>query len=271
MEQKHKYDIDRKKPYTPDEFVELLGKIAEETWAGVHHPLVKKFLDGKLTKEQLRVWAIQEYWFYKGPSYWSAAEAANAPTLLDQQILMDPLVTEMGTGSKESHVDLYVKYCKDIGVTEKEIFSTPLLPGTVSAISEFYNRCKFLPLPEAIAAEKIAGENVNKIRHELYMTAFKKYYSWIPENSLMFHKEHVTEDVGHTQIGVYLVKKYATSKEAQNRMWEAEVRFLSLQWVLYDGIYQAIFSDIKPPMFNVSPFYPLPYYDTNDIPVPKFD
>ena len=236
MEQKHKYDIDRKKPYTPDEFVELLGKIAEETWAGVHHPLVKKFLDGKLTKEQLRVWAIQEYWFYKGPSYWSAAEAANAPTLLDQQILMDPLVTEMGTGSKESHVDLYVKYCKAIGVTEKEIFSTPLLPGTVSAISEFYNICKFLPLPEAIAAEKIAGENVNKIRHELYMTAFKKYDSWIPENSLMFHKEHVTEDVGHTQIGVYLVRKYATSKEGQNRMWEAEVRFLSLQWVLYDGI-----------------------------------
>ena len=46
---------------------------------------------------------------------------------------------------------------------------------------------------------------------------------------------------------------------------------MALQWVLYDGIYQAIFSDIKPPTFNVSHFYPLPYYDTNDIPVPKFD
>jgi pyrroloquinoline-quinone synthase len=271
MNQKHIYDLDRKKPYTPQEFVELLGKIAEETWAGVHHPLVQKFLKGELTREQMKAWAIQEYWFYKGPSYWSAAEAANAPTLEDQQILMDPLVTEMGTGNKESHVDLYLKYCNALGVTKEEIFSTPLLPATVTAISEFYNICKYLPLPEAISAEKIAGENVNKIRHELYVKAYKKYYSWIPEESLRFHIEHVTEDVGHTQIGEYLVKKYATSKEAQNRMWEAEVRFLSLQWVLYDGIYQAVVNKDNPPMFNVSRFYPLPYYDMNDIPVPEFD
>ncbi len=265
------YDLKKKEPYDPDEFVELLGNIAEETWAGVVHPLAKMFLDGKLTKEQLKTWAIQEYWFYKGPSYWSAAEAANAPTLLDQQILMDPLVTEMGTGNKESHVDLYVKYCNAMGITLDEILSTPLLPGTVSSVSEFYNICKFLPLPEAIAAEKIAGENVNKIRHEKYYSAYRKYYSWIPESALIFHKEHVTEDVGHTKIGMYLVKKYATSKEAQNRMWEAEVRFLSLQWVLYDGIYQYSVMGAKPPMFSVSSFYPLPYYDMNELPVPEFE
>lgn len=271
MSYKHDYDLNRKEPYSPEEFIDLLGNIAEERWAGIHHPLVKKFLKGELTKEQIKIWAIQEYWFYKGPSYWSAAEAANAPTLVDQQILMDPLVTEMGTGDKESHVSLYIKFCKALGATEEEVTNTPLLPGTVSAVMEFYNICKYLPLPEALAAEKIAGENVNKIRHEKYVEAYKKYYTFVPEDAMIFHAEHVEEDVGHTQIGQYLVKKYATSKEGQNRMWEAEVRFLALQWVLYDSIYRVAVEKEEVPTFKVSQFFPLPYFDTNDIPIPKFD
>ncbi len=271
MKYEHDFDLNRKEPYSPEEFIDLMGSIAEERWAGIHHPLVKLFLEGKLSKEQIKTWAIQEYWFYKGPSYWSAAEAANAPTLLDQQILMDPLVTEMGTGDKESHVTLYMKYCKALGASEEEVLNTPLLPGTVSAVMEFYNICKFLPLPEALAAEKIAGENVNKIRHEKYVEAYQKYYPFVPKDAMIFHAEHVEEDVGHTQIGQYLVKKYSTSKEGQNRMWEAEVRFLALQWVLYDSIYRVAVEKQEVPTFKVSKFFPLPYFDSNDIPVPKFD
>ncbi|BBD72030.1 hypothetical protein HS1genome_0419 [Sulfodiicoccus acidiphilus] len=267
IQEKYGFDLRRREPYDPREFVDMLTRISRDYWAGIHHPLVKKFLNGELSKEQLRVWAVEEYWFYRGPNYWSAAEIANSPELEDQEILMEPIATEIGTAEKEGHVKLYLRYLKALGVSYEDLINTPLLPTTIVAVSEFYNICKYLSLGEAIAAEKIAGENINKERHALYVEAFRKHYKWIPEDAIEFHKEHVTEDVKHTQIGIYLAEKYASTKEAQNRMWDAAMRFLALLWTLYEGVYQVAVNGVNMPRFAVNSTFPIPYSEVSQIPL----
>ncbi|MEM1599414.1 MAG: iron-containing redox enzyme family protein [Sulfolobaceae archaeon] len=269
IEKKYGFELNIKEPYDPKEFVDILSRVARDYWAGIHHPLAQLFLEGKLTKEQLRIWAIEEYWFYKGPNYWSAAEIANAPELEDQELLFDPLLTEIGSEKEEGHVKLYLKYLNALGVSYEELINTPLLPTTIVAVSEFYNICKYLSLAEAIAAEKIAGEYINRERHALYVEAFRKYYTWIPEEAIQFHKAHVEEDVRHSQIGIYLAQKYASTKEAQNRMWDAAIRFLALYWTLYEGIYQVAVNGVNMPRFPVNPTFPLQYCQSNPIPKPQ--
>jgi hypothetical protein len=53
IERKYGFELDRKEPYDPKEFVDILSKVARDYWAGIHHPLAQLFLEGKLTKQQL--------------------------------------------------------------------------------------------------------------------------------------------------------------------------------------------------------------------------
>ncbi len=62
-----RFDFARKEPYSPDEFLDLLQKEALHANARVEHPYVQLLADGKLTIDQLRDYATQDYQLKKCP------------------------------------------------------------------------------------------------------------------------------------------------------------------------------------------------------------
>ena len=72
----------------------------------------------------------------------------------------------------------------------------------------------------------------------LYAHALHQHYG-VPWEAMAWFHEHTEADQEHSGTGERIVRKYAASKEMQNRLWDAVVRSKAAYWVFFEGCHQA--------------------------------
>ncbi len=109
-------------------FSDMLRERASEVWELEHqHPFVVELGDGTLPLEKFQWYMKQDYLFLIGFSRVIALAVARAETLEDMgwfaRLLHETLNTEMS---------LHVSFCKEFGISEKDLLSTRLSPTTLA-------------------------------------------------------------------------------------------------------------------------------------------
>lgn len=240
------YDWHSQKPYSVEQFFKIIENFVENNFYGFQHPLGRKLLDGKFTPQELKFLAIQEYYYYWGTTWWNAYKVGNADTLLQQRKLHDALLDELGTDLIEknglpAHSALFLKYCEGLGVTLEEIQAHPIATGVMIAITELLRIAKYRPHYEFIACSNLVVEKMRPPFYASLLETFKKYYTWVPKDALLFYEIHAHLDVHHTSIGKKIVTEYIQdSKRDQDAVYSAILRSTALRKVMYDSIYLAM-------------------------------
>jgi pyrroloquinoline quinone (PQQ) biosynthesis protein C len=100
---------------------------------------------GKLTSEQLRLWA-KEFYYYVEPAIPTiAAWLASSPTLPDRDIyklIARNLAGEMGYIKEAEHHDLYLQFCKGLDISRDELLEHLPLASTIGAASVMGYYCR---------------------------------------------------------------------------------------------------------------------------------
>jgi pyrroloquinoline quinone (PQQ) biosynthesis protein C len=252
------FDWAREKPYDPEELLDMFYKAIDVGFYGTNHPLALKLLAGELSKEQLQFMGIQEYWYFRCTVWWNAGKVLHCPYLEDQQELLGPLAEEAGVDGGAAHEKQFIKYLEGIGLDLETVKATGALPETISCVDEFFNINSHGRLIESLAANNLVAETMRPKQYPKLIEAFKKYYPWVPEESLEFFHTHSEADIDHAELGVKLFKKYARSIEAQRVAWTALIRSLSARWTFYDGIMKYM-DDKNPPLLPIWDRFPFTY------------
>src|SRR5436309_3083489 len=104
------------------------------------HPVQSRFfsvfLEGKLTPEQLRLWAKDMYHYIQPAIPALTAWLSHAPTLIERdtaRLVASNLAGEMGFLREADHRDLYLKFLAGLGITEADARDHLPLPSTIGA------------------------------------------------------------------------------------------------------------------------------------------
>ncbi len=94
------------------------------------------------------------------------------------------------------------------------------------------------PVVEALASGSVAGEAINVEFCSRFVRANDRVYH-IDRDGMEWFTEHIVADAAHSGLGERLVLEHATTKEVQNRVWDAAVRSKAAYWVFFEGLHQA--------------------------------
>ena len=99
------------------------------------HPFYQRWLAGELTRDDLRAYAGQYYKFEAAFPGYLCQVMAKLDTAADRRVLLQNLVDE--EGGPETHLELFVRFGRALGLTREELEATPVAPSTQALLDTF--------------------------------------------------------------------------------------------------------------------------------------
>ncbi|MSP52353.1 MAG: hypothetical protein EXQ91_08205 [Alphaproteobacteria bacterium] len=182
------------------------------------HPFVQAVLKGTATKNQIAGW-LHQFALWADPSnklfgvMW-----ANCPDDdLREGILENMLEEEYGEYSKTAgHMRLIDKTLKELGWTKKDQERDLIRPESSLQKHWLEVVIRNRPFVESLAATSFTAERINPVVFALLEKGLRKHYKLSEDGlrSVSVHASHVEEE--HGSLGPIAMKRYATTKRAQD-------------------------------------------------------
>ncbi len=234
------------------QFCQLLMEEVKNNHARLHHPFYFALYDGKLSLDEIRVWA-KEAW-----GIFCLNVAINTAKLVRCQLsgihdpeihkeFVDIIMSEVGyvyfQGSPRpvpGHRALFLRFGEAIDIPKEELerceSENDFLPTTVLARTGWLDiALRSESILEQVAATNCCNEYSNQLTGGRFFRAFKQFYG-LSERDVEFFAEHGVADTEHSNIGYELVEKFATTREIQIKVLKALRKGLGIWWAVTDGV-----------------------------------
>ena len=226
----------------PERFIQdLLARIeARRTFGG--HPLWHAIADGKLSREQMKLFAVQ--FFLKVREFPRAVSAmhANCP-FADERMALAESVYEEETGrisgSYRPHPEIFISFGEALGLSRIELTEGRPLPATRALIDWFELSTKQRSFIEAAAAISLAAEGQVPGAFGPFARRLQQHYG-LSREAVEFWDVHEIADAEHSAVGDHIVVRHATDAATQARVRDALQHSLDAWWQFFDGIQAAI-------------------------------
>jgi pyrroloquinoline-quinone synthase len=201
--------------------------------------------EGKLTRDQLRQYAIEQWWFVNEIQKTHGYIYQNCPIEEARKDLIKNIIVEEGPPGP-THPELWVQFCeKGLGLSRAELEAARPLATTVAALRLFLWITLTRSWLEGIGAVVIGGEkggdkSRNNPAYDRANFLHERYgMTW---EALEFFTVHAELEQGekaeeHGEIGPTLLQRYATTQMDQENVLEAIWEGVMVHKVYNDGIY----------------------------------
>jgi pyrroloquinoline-quinone synthase len=217
---------------TREEFLTALDALIAEKHL-LNHPFYQLWSQGRLTRENLREYAVSYYPHVAAfPTYVSGVHANCDDAGLRQELLENLIEEEHG---KENHPALWRKFAAALGAAESDLASAPRTPEVADAIAEFRRSTKDASVAEGLAAlyayESQIPE-VSKTKRE----GLREFYGIEEGEATRFFSVHEHADVWHRQVEREALGRVADTPEARERALDAARRCCDALNRALDGV-----------------------------------
>ena len=203
-----------------EQFVEWLDRELEpfrrEASASIYF---EAWCSGKLSKEQVFELMKQRYAYLREIPHILAAWIQNCPYVDVQQKYIAYMHEEA------PHPEYLVEFAKEMGRDPKEMRQAVLIPEFTTPY--FYYWLSRGHIVEVAAANNFGNERTNTRRGRGMHEATMKYYPY--PSLIKFFGDHAEQEGDHANLGVYVLKKYATTDELQYKATAAAKKSLQLK------------------------------------------
>ncbi|RKR04560.1 pyrroloquinoline quinone (PQQ) biosynthesis protein C [Flavobacterium sp. 90] len=104
----------------------------------ISHPVLKHFKEVMLSKDEVSMIIGQWYYPLQNFPYFLSSSISHLQNLSIQTFLSDILHEELGCGNPEnSHLDLYISTCTEIGLEKEKIVNSPAFEATKKLIDGY--------------------------------------------------------------------------------------------------------------------------------------
>src|SRR5262245_59775925 len=227
---------------SPKEFVrDLLRRIeARRTFGG--HPLWLTIADGKLSREQLQVFAVQFFLQVREFPRGISAMHANCPFPKERIALAESIYEEETgriSGCNLPHPEVFIRFGEALGLSRGQMVDGQPLPATRALIDWFELVTKQRSFIEAAAAMNLAAEGQVPGAFGPMARRLQEKYG-LSREAVEFWDLHEHADAEHSEVGDNIVVHHATDAATQARVREAMQHSLDAWWQFFDGIQAAI-------------------------------
>jgi pyrroloquinoline-quinone synthase len=228
-------------PAPPVQFTERL----REQGTRYHnlHPFHRRMDAGELTREELRRWVANRFYYQKSIPLKDAAILANCPEVEVRREWIQRIVDHDGTAEKPGGTDSWLALGEALGVSREALVSERgVLPAVRYAVDAYVDFARRKPWIEAVASSltELFGPAAIRVRLE----ALERNYAWIDPAGLEYFRTRLVQAPRDAQYALDLTVERCRTREQQDAA-VAALRFKTeMLWAQLDAIDRG---DTQPP------------------------
>jgi pyrroloquinoline-quinone synthase len=221
-------------PYTPEAFVELLRQVGTRRYHDKHR-FHERMNAGALSRQDLKTWAVNRYYYQRSIPLKDAAILSNCPDRDVRRRWIKRILDHDGTSAGEGGIEAWLRLCHAVGATRDEVESERFVaPGVRFAVDAYLTLARTRPWIEAVASsltELFAPALMSK-----RIEAFEHHYKWVDEEGLTYFRSRVTLAKADADYALPLVLERARTREQQEACVAAVQTKCDILWAQLDAI-----------------------------------
>lgn len=200
------------------------------------HPFHVRMNEGRLTPAQLRVWALNRFYYQRAIPIKDAALISRMPDSADRRRWRQRLLDQDGTGPEDlGGIDRWLRLVEACGATREEALNnSALLPGVRFAVDAYVNfvRTECWVIGAASSLTELFSPALMTVR----IAAFEEHYPWVAKEGLTYFRGRPERARADSEHALEIVKKHATTEELRERVVDALEFKCDLLWAQLDAI-----------------------------------
>ena len=197
------------------------------------HPFYRDWSSGKLTIDDLRLYAGQYYHFEATfPRLLSAVHSRCPDPAVRQGILSNLWDEEHG---EYNHRELWLGFSKALGMATEEATETPAISGTQELLETYVDICGNRSFVEGLAAIYAYEVQIPEVA-AVKMAGLRDLYHLTGDAALAFFQLHSTLDVEHSRIEGEAIARHTSDDVEEGTVESALQAALDAWWGFLDGV-----------------------------------
>jgi pyrroloquinoline-quinone synthase len=223
-------------PWTREEFEQQLRERGRAYH--IHHPFNVMLNGGKATREQIRGWVANRFYYQINIPIKDAAILANCEDRGVRRNWVQRILDHDGYGEDAGGIDSWLRLAEAVGLTRAHVESlTEVLPGVRFAVDAYVNFARRAPWPEAVCASltELFAPEIHKQR----LASWPQHYPWIDQGGLRYFQSRVSLARRDVEFGLALTLDRFRTRAAQERALAVLQFKLDVLWQMNDAMAQA--------------------------------
>jgi len=221
------------RPWSADELVERLR--AQGTRYHNLHPFHVRMDAGELTREELRRWAANRFYYQVCIPLKDAAIMSNCPEVEVRREWISRIIDHDGTEAGSGGIESWLRLGEALGVSREELLSERhVLPAVRFAVDAYVNFARQKPWIEAVASSltELFGPSAIKVR----LAALEQHYPWIDPAGLQYFRDRLVLAPRDAEYALRLVVERCVTREQQERAVAALTFKTEVLWAQLEAI-----------------------------------
>ncbi|KUO19242.1 pyrroloquinoline-quinone synthase PqqC [Streptomyces dysideae] len=199
------------------------------------HPFHQRMNAGALSREQLRGWTANRFYYQQNLPRKDAAVLANCHHREVRRRWVQRIVDQDGTADGDGGIEAWLSLGKAVGLTRREMEDERhVLPGVRFAVDAYDTFARTRPWTEAVASsltELFAPELMAE-----RIAAFERHYPWIDRQGLAYFRTRLTQAPRDCEHALRVVKEYCRSPQEREGALAALSFKCDVLWSMLDAI-----------------------------------
>ena len=218
----------------------FVAKLREVGGRAYHdkHPFHVAMNEGRLSKEALRGWVGNRFYYQRNIPVKDAAILSNCPVREVRRAWIHRIIDHDGDNQNEGGIEAWLRLGEACGLSQEDLLEERhLLPPVRFAVDAYVNFARREPWPVAIASSltEMFAPDLMAAR----LTAFEKFYTWIDVNGLDYFRRRVTQARRDSNEALEITIQYCDTRELQESALRALQFKCDLLWAILDAIHHA--------------------------------
>jgi len=205
----------------------------------IHHPYNVMLNTGKASREQIRGWVANRFYYQIAIPIKDAAILSNCP---DREVrrgwvqrILDHDGFELNGVRDEGGIEAWLRLAEAVGLARDEVLDLRhVVPAVRFAVDAYVNFARRAPWQEAVCSsltELFAPEI-----HRQRLATWPEHYPWIDNDGLMYFRNRVGQARRDVEQGLAITLEHFTTRPLQERALEVLQFKLDVLWALSDGL-----------------------------------
>jgi pyrroloquinoline-quinone synthase len=201
----------------------------------IHHPFNVMLNSGKASREQIRGWVANRYYYQVNIPLKDAAILANCEERAVRRNWVQRILDHDGSGEDAGGIESWLRLAEAVGLERARVESfSMLLPGVRFAVDAYVNFARRAPWPEGVCAsltELFAPEI-----HRQRLAGWPEHYPWIDRTGLHYFQSRIPLARRDVEFALAVTLERFATRAAQERALAVLKFKLDILWQMNDAM-----------------------------------
>ena len=220
-------------PWSRDEFE---AKLRESGAAyHIHHPFNRMLNDGKATREQIRGWVANRYYYQIAIPIKDACVLANCSDRDMRRQWVQRILDHDGHGDDPGGIEAWRQLALAVGLSLDELTDLRhVIPGVRFAVDAYVNFARRAPWQESMCASltELFAPKIHKER----LDTWPEHYPWIETTGLQYFRNRLAQARRDVEQALEVTLGYFTTAAMQQRALQILQFKLDILWSMNDAM-----------------------------------